>query len=124
MTAAMVDEHAVRRSAQSRARATHEVSPDSMGEGGSFGFRLVVAPSAGRIRHLPPVRFVDGEEWVSAGQPVALIEQGSASVQVLSPVEARVAGILIRDGEPVMPGQPVVWLDVPHRHDDTQGAAR
>jgi biotin carboxyl carrier protein len=123
MMALMVDDQAARRS-RSRAGSTHEVSPESMGEGGSFGFQLVVAPTAGRLRHLPPVRFVGGEEWVSPGQPVALIEQGSASVPVLSPVEARVAGILVRDGEPVMPGQPLVWLDVPHRHDETHGASR
>src|SRR5438874_120928 len=102
MTALMVDDQAARRS-RSRAGA-HEVSPESMGEGGSFGFRLVVAPTAGRLRHLPPVRFEGGEEWVSVGQPVAMIEQGLASAPVLSPVEARVAGILVRDGEPVMPG--------------------
>jgi hypothetical protein len=30
---------------------------------------------------------------------------------VKSPIEARVAGMLVRDGEPVQPGQPLVWLD-------------
>jgi biotin carboxyl carrier protein len=89
----------------------HEVAPDSMGESGGFAFRLVVSPSAGRMRHLPPVDFVDGMEWVSAGQAVAVIEQGSTSVEVRSPIDARVAGILVRDGEPVAPGQPLVWLD-------------
>jgi biotin carboxyl carrier protein len=82
-----------------------------MGESGGFGFRLLVSPVAGRVRHLPPARFEDGEEWVSAGQPVAVVEQGSTAIQIISPVEARVAGILVRDGEPVAPGQPVVWLD-------------
>jgi biotin carboxyl carrier protein len=82
-----------------------------MGEAGGLGFRLVVAPVAGRIRHLPPVRFAEGDEWVSAGQPVAFVEQGSVAIEVCSPIEARVAGILVRDGEPVAPGQPLVWLE-------------
>jgi biotin carboxyl carrier protein len=97
---------------QSTARSTaHEVSPDSMGEPGGFGFRLLVSPVAGRLRHLPPNSFEDGEEWVSAGQAVAVVEQGSTAVQVRSPIEARVAGVLVRDGEPVAAGQPLVWLD-------------
>jgi acetyl-CoA carboxylase biotin carboxyl carrier protein len=89
----------------------HEISPDSMGESGvGFGFRLIVAPVAGRLRHLPPARFHQGEEWVSAGQPVALVEHGTASHEVRSPIEGKVAGVLVRDGEPVQAGQPVVWL--------------
>jgi biotin carboxyl carrier protein len=89
----------------------HEVAPDSMGEPGGFGFRLLVSPSAGRIKHLPPSQFHDGDEWVSRGQAVVLVEQGSIAVEVKSPIEARVAGMLVRDGEPVQPGQPLVWLD-------------
>ena len=89
-----------------------EVTPDSMGESaGGFGFFLVVAPAAGRMRHLPPVRFQDGQEYVSAGQAVAVIEQGTVTIQVTSPFDALVAGILVRDGEPVQPGQPLVWLE-------------
>jgi biotin carboxyl carrier protein len=30
---------------------------------------------------------------------------------VKSPFDAIVAGILVRDGEPVQPGQPLVWLE-------------
>lgn len=89
----------------------HEVSAEPVGEVGGLGFRLLVSPAAGRVRHLPPIRFHGGDEWVSPGQPVALVEQGSVAVEVRSPIEARVAGILVRDGEPVAPGQPLVWLD-------------
>jgi biotin carboxyl carrier protein len=89
-----------------------EASPHGVGESaGGFGFFLVVSPAAGRIRHLPPARFHEGDEWVSAGQAVAVVEQGSQSIEVKSPFEARVAGILVRDGEPVLPGQPLVWLE-------------
>ena len=89
-----------------------EASPDPMDESAAvFGFFLVVSPAAGRMRHLPPVRFHDGQELVAAGQPVAVIEQGSVSVEVKSPFAAIVAGVLVRDGEPVQPGQPLVWLE-------------
>jgi biotin carboxyl carrier protein len=91
---------------------TEETSPDTMGESvGLGGVRLIVSPAAGRMRHLPPATFHDGREWVSPGQTIALIEQGSDSVEVVSPIEAGVAGILVRDGEPVLKGQPLVWLD-------------
>jgi len=88
-----------------------EPASDSVGESVGLGVRLLVSPAAGRLRHLPPTQFRGGQEWVSAGQPVAVIEQGSASVEVRSPIDARVAGVLVRDGEPVLPGQPIVWLD-------------
>ena len=54
----------------------HEVAPDSMGEPGGFGFRLLVSPSAGRIKHLPLPGSMTGYEWVSRGQAVVLVEQG------------------------------------------------
>ncbi|TMK83603.1 MAG: acetyl-CoA carboxylase biotin carboxyl carrier protein subunit [Actinobacteria bacterium] len=89
-----------------------EIAPDSMGESAAgFGFLLVVSPAAGRLRRLPTARFHEGDEWVSPGQAVALVEQGSNLIEVKSPFEARVAGVLVRDGEPVQPGQPLVWLE-------------
>jgi biotin carboxyl carrier protein len=97
--------------AEARPAPTPETLHAALGEPGGFGFRLLVSPASGRMRHLPPTDFRDGDEWVTAGQAVAVIEQGSAEVQVVSPIEARVAGILVRDGEPVIQGQPLVWLD-------------
>jgi biotin carboxyl carrier protein len=89
-----------------------EPSPDTMGESvGLGGMRLVVAPASGRLRHLPPMQFHDGDEWVTPAQALAVVEQGGASVEVHAPIEARVAGLLVRDGEPVAKGQPLVWLD-------------
>jgi biotin carboxyl carrier protein len=81
------------------------------GESAVLGFRLLVAPAAGRVRHLPPSEFKDGAEWVSAGQAVAVIEQGSSSITVESPVSGRLAGVLIRDGAPVLPGQPLAYVE-------------
>jgi biotin carboxyl carrier protein len=83
---------------------------DGLGETGGFGFRVIVAPATGKMRHLPPAHFHDGDEWVSAGQDVAVIEQGDVEIPVVSPVDGKVAGVLVRDGEPVLKGQPVVWL--------------
>jgi biotin carboxyl carrier protein len=86
------------------------------GESVGLGVRLLVSPGAGRLRHLPPVEFHDGAEWVTAGQAVAVVEQGRVAIEVRSPIDARVAGILVRDGEPVALGQPLVWLEeVPRR---------
>ena len=94
-------------------RDVHEQHEQGQAHGESVGLavRLLVSPGAGRLRHLPPVEFHDGAEWVSAGQAVALVEQGRATIEVVSPIDARVAGILVRDGEPVAQGQPLVWLE-------------
>jgi biotin carboxyl carrier protein len=89
------------------------------GESVGLGVRLLVSPGAGRLRHLPPVQFHEGDEWVSAGQAVALVEQGRESIEVRSPIDARIAGILVRDGEPVAQGQPLVWLEEAPRRTKT-----
>ena len=90
--------------------SVEETTTDGAAEHG-FGFRLVVSPAPGRVRHMPPIHFHDGAEWVEAGQVMALIEQGSAAVEVVAPADGRVAGVLVRSGEPVLKGQPIVWLD-------------
>lgn len=94
-----------------RSRRYQEPVPESMGERGSFGFRLLVSPISGRLRHLPPAQFRIGHEWVSPGQALALVEQGAQTAEVRSPVEARVGRVLASDGEPVVQGQPLVWLE-------------
>jgi biotin carboxyl carrier protein len=76
--------------------------------------RVVVAPGPGRVRLLPPVRFHDGHEWVEAGQPVARIEQGQSSVEVVAPASGRVTSVLAIDGEPVVAGQPVMAIEERH----------
>jgi biotin carboxyl carrier protein len=79
---------------------------------GLAGVRMLVAPTAGRLRHLPPEYFHDGHEWVTKEQVVAVVEQGATRAEVRSPVEGRVSGFLARDGEPVAAGQPIAWLEV------------
>ena len=89
----------------------HVVHESSVGESLGLPVRLVVSPAGGRLRLLPPSRFHEGDEWVAAGQPIAVVENGTVLHEVLAPGDARVAGVLVRDGEPVAPGQPLVWLD-------------
>jgi biotin carboxyl carrier protein len=89
----------------------HHEQTGSLGESVGLGMRLVVSPAAGRLRLLPAARFHDGQEWVSAGQPIAEVENGPVMSPVVAPHEAKVSGILVRDGEPVLRGQPLVWLD-------------
>src|SRR5438105_11461529 len=60
------------------------------GESVGLGVRLLVSPGAGRLRHLPPAEFHEGHEWVSAGQPVALVAKGPGTLEVRSPIRARV----------------------------------
>jgi biotin carboxyl carrier protein len=73
--------------------------------------RLVISPAAGRLRLLPASVFQDGDEWVTAGQAIAEVSNGPVVHTVTAPHDARVAGVMVRDGEPVAPGQPLVWLD-------------
>lgn len=98
-----------------------DVHAHPLGTPTHFAFRLVVAPAAGRLRLLPPAAFHDGAEWVHERQALAIVESGPVSVEVRAPHEARVAGVLVRDGEPVAQGQPLVWLDMPSRRGRASG---
>ena len=89
-----------------------EFPDESIGEAVWLGgVRMVVSPAAGRLRHLPPEHLVGGMEWVASGQPIAVVEHGRTSTEIRSPVDGKVTGFMVRDGEPVMVGQPVVWLE-------------
>ena len=81
------------------------------GESVGLPMRLVVSPASGRLRLLPAAQFQDGHEWVSAGQAVAEVSNGPEVHSVVAPHDARVAGVMVRDGEPVAQGQPLLWLD-------------
>lgn len=77
----------------------------------SVHLRVIVAPSSGRVRLLPPVQFHDGHEWVHRGQALARIEQGATAVEVVAPVDGRVASVLAIEGEPVVRGQPLMAIE-------------
>jgi hypothetical protein len=81
------------------------------GERSSLSITLLVAPNAGRLRILPPLRFEDGSEWLEAGQPVVRVEHGAETDLILSPARGRLGGVLGREGEPVKAGQAVAWME-------------
>ena len=74
------------------------------------GLRVVVAPSSGRVRLLPPEDFLDGHEVVDFGQAVALITNGGETTTVTVPVPGLMDGVLVHEGEPVHAGQPLVAI--------------
>jgi biotin carboxyl carrier protein len=82
-----------------------------MGEGAGLPITLIVSPANGRLRVLPPVRFLQGKEWVEQGQPVARVEHGGLSDDILAPMHGTMGGVLGRDGQPVKAGQPVAWIE-------------
>jgi biotin carboxyl carrier protein len=73
--------------------------------------RVLVSPGHGRLRLLPPLRFENGFELVSRGQPVARLEQGRQDVILRSPVDGRVTAVLGLEGEPVVTGQAVMEIE-------------
>lgn len=75
--------------------------------------RVVVSPASGRLRYLPPQRFVGGVELVEAGQPVARLQarEGEEEILVRAPVGGRVSSVLGIEGEPVVPGQAVLAIE-------------
>ena len=83
------------------------------GEGGRLPILLIVAPTAGRLRILPPKSFQSGREWIEKGQAVATIEHGPAEEpdEVLAPARGLLGGLMGRDGEPMREGQPVAWME-------------
>ncbi len=81
------------------------------GEHTGLPITLLVAPSNGKLRVLPPRRFRGGREWVEKGQAVARIEHGADADVILAPMGGRMGGVLGRDGEPVKAGQPVAWME-------------
>jgi biotin carboxyl carrier protein len=95
--------------------------PSSVGESVGLPMRLIISPGAGRLRLLPAAEFDGGDEWVSAGQAIAEVSNGPVVHTVTAPHEARVAGVMVRDGEPVAQGQPIVWLDETARRPRRKG---
>ena len=76
-----------------------------------LNLRLVVTPTAGRVRFLPPRRFADGREMVDAGQPLARLEQGHRQTVIRTPVKGAVSSVLAIEGEPVVPNQPLFAIE-------------
>jgi biotin carboxyl carrier protein len=81
------------------------------GEKSHLPITILVSPSAGRLRILPPETFQRGVEWLEEGQAVLRIERGPDADLIRSPARGRLGGVLGRDGELVKAGQAVAWME-------------
>lgn len=72
--------------------------------------RLVVAPTVGVFRPLPPETCTAEGEIIAEGQAVGIIECPGSRVPVLSSFRGFFMGMLAAEGERVRAGQPVAWL--------------
>ena len=72
--------------------------------------RLVVAPGHGRLALAPPRLYTAEGEVVRAGQSLASVDDGGRMHDVCAPCDAWVVEDLVRDGQRVEPGAPVVHL--------------
>lgn len=72
--------------------------------------RFVTAPCFGSFRAAPPQAVTSEGELVRAGAAIGHLEAGGGSVAVHAPCDAWVMDVLVRDGERVRPGRPLVHL--------------
>lgn len=72
--------------------------------------RLVVAPSWGAFVARPPATVTADGELVSAGEVLGEIQSAQGAEPVLAPCDAWVMAVLVRPGERVRPGRPLVHL--------------
>jgi biotin carboxyl carrier protein len=72
--------------------------------------RLIVAPTTGRFRPLPPEVFTTEGEWVEPGQAIAEIAVGNDTVTVESPFRGWMMGMLALPGQPVRSGEALFWV--------------
>jgi biotin carboxyl carrier protein len=72
--------------------------------------RLVVAGGHGRLALSAPRMFTAEGEVVRAGQSLGRVDDGTRTHDVCAPCDAWVVEYLVRDGQRVEPGSPVVHL--------------
>lgn len=72
--------------------------------------RVVVAPSAGRFRPLPPETFTTEGEWVEPGGVLGQIDLNGVLHPVMSPHRGWVMGMLAMPGQPVVQGEGLFWI--------------
>lgn len=79
---------------------------------GAIGIRerLIVAPTTGRFRALPPETITTEGEWVEVGQHLAEIQNGAEVVAVVSNFRGWLMGMLAMDGQPVTTGEALFWV--------------
>jgi biotin carboxyl carrier protein len=71
--------------------------------------RMIVAPTVGVFRPRPNA--ADGCR-VDRGETIGCIEGPGTSVEVRSPFDGDLVGVLARPGERLREGQPIAWLRV------------
>ena len=72
--------------------------------------RLVVSPCAGRFHPLPPETITTEGEWVTRGQVIAQVHDGSRPWPVESFFEGWLMGMLTLPGQPVTRGEALFWI--------------
>jgi len=72
--------------------------------------RIVVSPAHGRVHLAKPESFTTEGEFVRAGAILARLQSDGRDVNVCAPSDAWVVDYLVRDGQRVHPGVPIVHL--------------
>ena len=92
--------------AEHRDDAIHFIAPEAV----SIREKVIVSPSTGRFRPLPPETFTTEGEWIEVGQTVACIDSGRAEVPVVSSHRGWLMGMLGLPGQPVTQGEALFWV--------------
>lgn len=90
--------------------AAHVEAPEVVADSAHMRERVVVSPSPGRFRPLPPEVFATEGEWVEPGQVLAEVHNGPSVAVVRSPFRGWVMGMLAIQGQPVKPGEALFWI--------------
>jgi biotin carboxyl carrier protein len=72
--------------------------------------RIVVSPGYGRVRIDAPKTFTVEGEFVRTGHVIACLHSDGRVVDVPAPCDGWVVDYLVRDGQRVEPGAPIVHL--------------
>ena len=83
------------------------VSDSALGE---LPDRIVVSTAHGRVRLTEPAAFTTEGEFVRVGSVIARVESDGRDVDVCAPCDAWVVDFLVREGQRVKPGVPIVHL--------------
>ncbi len=80
------------------------------GETVAIAEKVVVSPSPGKFRPLPPEVFTSEGEWVEAGGVLAEVDLNGTIIPVCSPHRGWVMGMLAVPGQPVRSGEALFWI--------------
>jgi biotin carboxyl carrier protein len=72
--------------------------------------RIVVSPGHGRVKLDAPTAYTAEGEFVRTGHVIACLRSDGRIVDVCAPCDAWIVDFLVRDGQRVEPGEPLVHL--------------